>query len=340
MADCQARGGRSSNIHLEFQKFAYGIGPRPVPQYGTAFPGHAPRRRHRAMIDTAALFNRHRPRLQAIAYRMLGTVADAEDVVQDAWLRWSQADPSALDSPEAWLVTVTTRLAIDRLRALKTQRESYVGVWLPEPILTDSPATPEEIHAFADDVSVAFLYMLERLSPEARAAFLMREVLDADYDDVAQVLGKTQAACRQIVRRARQQLRQETPRHAVSRETHHRLMLGFADAMRRGDFNGLHALLDDNAELIGDGGGKVPSFDSLVGARRIAQLFYAGKRRYGDEAQVELAQVNGQWTLLRFIHGALESVQSCETDGHRIVRMLVQRNPDKLARVAVAFARA
>ncbi|ANN78174.1 RNA polymerase sigma-70 factor [Bordetella flabilis] len=291
------------------------------------------------MTDSTSLFNSHRPRLLAIAYRMLGAVAEAEDVVQDAWLRWHDADPSKLDNPEAWLVTVTTRLSIDRLRALKAQREKYEGVWLPEPLLMPQPATPEEIHEFSDDVSVAFLFLLERLSPEARAAFLMREVFDADYDEVARTLGKTEAACRQLVSRAKQQLRQESPRRKVSRETHRHLMARFADAMQRGDFHGLHALLNDNAELIGDGGGKATAFPYLAGGKRLAQLFYAGARRYGDNVRVELALVNGQWSLLRYIHGSLESVQSYETDGRRIVRVLVQRNPDKLARVAAALPR-
>jgi RNA polymerase sigma-70 factor (ECF subfamily) len=289
------------------------------------------------MNDPTDLFMHHRPRLYAMAYRMLGAVAEAEDVVQDAWLRWNEADRAKLDNPEAWLVTVTTRLSIDRLRTLKARRENYTGIWLPEPLLMESPPTPQEIHELADDVSVAFLFLLERLSPEARAAFLMREVFDADYGDVARVLGKTEAACRQIVHRAKQQLRQGAPRHAVSRETHHRLMLGFADAMQRGDFHGLHALLSENAQLIGDGGGKVSSFSSLVGGKRLAQLFYAGTRRHGGDLRVEVAQVNGQWALLRFIHGELESVQAYETDGQRILRILVQRNPDKLARVAAAF---
>ncbi|CAM3488189.1 ECF RNA polymerase sigma factor SigJ [Bordetella sputigena] len=286
------------------------------------------------MIDPTGLFNRHRPRLHAIAYRMLGVIADAEDIVQDAWLRWNEADHSTLESPEAWLVTVTTRLSIDRLRALKAQREAYAGVWLPEPLLQDSPPTPAEIHEAADDFSVAFLFMLERLSPEARAAFLMREVFDADYGDVARALGKTEASCRQLVRRAKQQLQDDAPRRAVSRDAHHRLMQGFAQAMRAGDFHGLHAMLAEDAELISDGGGKVPSFSSLVGGKRLAQLFYAGKRRHGDGLRVEVALVNGQWALLRFIGGVLESVQSYETDGERIVRVLVQRNPDKLASMA------
>ncbi|OZI79108.1 MULTISPECIES: RNA polymerase sigma-70 factor [Bordetella] len=291
------------------------------------------------MTDPTRLFNQHRARLYALAYRMLGTVADAEDVVQDAWLRWHEADHAGLENPEAWLVTVTTRLALDRLRAAKAERAHYVGAWLPEPMLMAAPDTPEQIREFADDVSVAFLFMLERLSPEARAAFLMREVFDADYEDVALTLGKSMAACRQLVRRARQQLRQADPRRAVPRDTHRRLMQAFAQAMQQGDFHTLHALLNDDAELIGDGGSKVTSFARLVGGKRLAQLFYAGARRFGDGVRVEVAEVNGQWALLRFINGSLESVQSYDTDGQRITRVLVQRNPDKLERIAAALAR-
>lgn len=291
-----------------------------------------------AMTDSASLFECHRPRLYAIAYRMLGAVAEAEDVVQEAWLRWHGADRDAVQNAEAWLVTATTRLSIDRLRAAKAERANYTGVWLPEPMLMDAPSTPEQLHELADDVSVAFLFMLERLSPDARAAFLMRDVFDADYEDIAQTLDKTPAAVRQLVRRARLQLREGTPRETVPRATLHRLLLTFADAMQRSDFHGLHALLSDDAELIGDGGDKVTSFASLVGGKRLAQLFYAGKRRYRDALHVDVVQVNGEWTLLRFIDGQLESVQSYETDGERLTRVLVQRNPDKLARIAAALA--
>ncbi|MGE4437363.1 RNA polymerase sigma-70 factor [Achromobacter sp.] len=292
------------------------------------------------MTDSVTQFDRHRPRLYAIAYRMLGEVAEAEDVVQDAWLRWHGADRARVDNAEAWLVTTTTRLAIDRLRLAKAERARYVGVWLPEPMLMAAPATPEQIHEQADDVSVAFLFMLERLSPDARAAFLMRDVFDADYEDIARTLDKRPAAVRQLVHRARLQLRQGAPREAVPRATLRRLLLAFADAMQRSDFHGLHALLSDDAELIGDGGGKVGSFASLVGGKRLAQLFYAGKRRYRDALRIEVVEVNGQWTLLRFIDGQLESVQSYDTDGERLTRVLVQRNPDKLARIAATLAHA
>jgi RNA polymerase sigma-70 factor (ECF subfamily) len=287
------------------------------------------------MNDALGTFNRIRPRLHGIAYRMLASTAEAEDVVQDAWLRWNEADQAALQNAEAWLVTVTTRLSIDRLRAAKTQRENYEGIWLPEPLLTESPETPEQMLERADDVSVAFLIVLERLAPEARAAFLLREVFDAGYDEVAQALGKSEAACRQIVHRAKQQLRDEQPRYKVPKEAQHALLRGFADAATNGDFWALNAMLAEHAQLVGDGGGKVTSFPKpLLGGKRIAQLFYASHRRFRDAVRMEPIVLNGEWALLRFIDGALESAQTYETDGTHIMRIFVQRNPDKLSRIA------
>ena len=290
------------------------------------------------MSDPTETFNGLRPRLQGIAYRMLGSSAEAEEVVQDAWLRWHEADHERLDSREAWLVAVTTRLAIDRLRTAKVQRERYAGIWLPEPLLSDPPVTPEQVLERADDLSVAFLAVLERLTPEARAAFLLREVFDADYDEVAEVLGKTEAACRQLVHRAKAQLREARPRHVVPSETHLRLLRGFAEAAARGELGALKAMLAEDAQLVGDGGGKVPSFGvPLQGGPRVAQLYLATHLRYRDAVRYEVAVLNGQWGLLRFIEGALESAQTFETDGERIVRIHAQRNPDKLARIAGAF---
>lgn len=300
-------------------------------------------------------FNRLRPRLQGIAYRMLGTLAEAEEVVQDAWLRWHEADADRLDSPEAWLVTITTRLAIDRLRAAKVQRAHYSGIWLPEPLLTDGPASPETLLAQADAVSTAFLLLLERLAPEARAAFLLREVFDTDYADVARMIGKTEAACRQIVHRAKQQVGEARPRYHVPPDTHRRLLAGFAQAMRSGDMPALRAMLAEDAELVGDGGGKVNSFAKpMAGGQRIAQLFYATHRRVGAGQRIVLALLNGQWGVLRFMHGVLESAQSFQIDdridnqrdgqpekqpeNQRIRRIQVQRNPDKLARIAATLA--
>jgi len=292
------------------------------------------------MNDATDTFARLRPRMHGIAYRMLGSSAEAEEIVQDAWLRWHDADKQRLDNAEAWLVSVTTRLAIDRLRTAKVQREHYAGIWLPEPLLMDSPASPEQMLERADDVSVAFLTLLERLAPEARAAYLLREVFDADYGEVAETLGKSETACRQLVHRAKAQLQEERPRYTVPRETHLRLLRGFADAAARGELSSLKAMLADDAQLIGDGGGKVPSFGvPLVGGQRIAQLYLATTLRFPGAVRLEVVVLNGEWGLLRFIDGALESAQALETDGERIVRIHVQRNPDKLARIAMALGR-
>jgi RNA polymerase sigma-70 factor (ECF subfamily) len=287
------------------------------------------------MDDATREFNRLRPRLQGIAYRMLGSVAEAEDIVQDVWLRWNASAREAIENAEAWLVSVTTRHSIDRLRAAKIQREHYTGIWLPEPLVTEGPATPEEMTERADDVSVAFLMLLERLTPEARAAFVLREVFDAGYPEVARIIGKTEAACRQLVSRAKVQLREERPRRPVSRELHRRVLHAFARALEHGDFASIHAMLADDAMLIGDGGGHVQSFpEPLRGGRRIAQLFYAAHLRYGSAVHVEPVMLNSQWALLRFIEGRLESAQSYVMENDRIVCILVQRNPDKLERIA------
>ncbi|MDP9933143.1 RNA polymerase sigma-70 factor [Variovorax paradoxus] len=291
------------------------------------------------MDDATLTFDSHRRRLQGIAYRMLGSVAEAEEVVQDAWLRWHEADKAGFDSAEAWLVTVVTRLSIDRLRAAKVQREHYIGAWMPEPTLTESPDTPEESLERADNISVAFLAVLERLAPEARAAFLMREVFDADYDEVARTLGKSEAACRQLVHRAKAQVLEARPRYQVSRETHQRLLRAFADAAARGSLHDLKALMAEDVELIGDGGGKVQSFSKILrGSQRLAQLYFALWRRMGAAVRMELAEINGEPGLLRFVDGELESAQTFEIEGERIVRIRAQRNPDKLARIAQHFS--
>ena len=286
------------------------------------------------MESATDLFTSHRPRLLGAAYRMLGSMAEAEDVVQDVWLRWHDADRDAIDNPEAWLVATTTRRAIDRLRSAHHQREQYVGIWLPEPVLTDGPATPEQVSEISSDLSIAFLTVLERLAPDARAAFLLHEVFDADYAEIAKTLGKSEAACRQIVHRARQQLLEDRKRYVVPPDAHQRLLRRFADALEKGDFAGLKSMLDDSAVLMGDGGGVVTSFpEPMVGGARIAQLLYAPNLRPDNEIRVELANINGEIGVLRYMHGELESAQSYVSDGERIVRIYVQRNPDKLRRI-------
>jgi RNA polymerase sigma-70 factor (ECF subfamily) len=298
------------------------------------------------MQDALEEFERLRPRLHAIGYRMLASVQEAEDLVQDAWLRWHESSKSQqkIANVEAWLVTMTTRMAIDRLRAARVRREAYVGHWLPEPLMHEAPATPEQITELADDVSSAFLVLMDRLTPDARAAFLLREVFDADYAQVAEALGKSEAAARQIVHRAKGELEQarlsSRPARpiAVSHAKQRQVLRSFSQAIAHGDLAALRVLLADSAELLSDGGGVVPSFGKpLRGAQRIAQFYYASHRHYGSDMRMEFAYLNGQWALLRFISGTLESAQAVETDGERILSIHVQRNPQKLARLAARF---
>jgi RNA polymerase sigma-70 factor (TIGR02957 family) len=291
------------------------------------------------MSATTATFIALRPRLHGIAYRMLGSVPEAEDVVQDVWLRWHGTDATGIDNPEAWLVTATTRRAIDQLRAARTRREQYVGIWLPEPVLTDDGATPEDLQELASDVSVAFLALLERLAPEARAAFLLREVFDEGYPEVARVLGKSEAACRQLVHRAKEQLRDERPRFEVNQAMHASLVRSFAGAMASGDFRAMRDMLAPDAQLLGDGGGHVTSFPKPVeGGPRIAQLLFAPSIRNDRGMRIELTRVNGELAVLRFFSGALESVQTFAIANGRITAIHVQRNPEKLARLVARLA--
>jgi RNA polymerase sigma-70 factor (ECF subfamily) len=277
----------------------------------------------------------------AIGYRMLGSVQEAEDLVQDAWLRWHDevVDRGAsVLVPEAWLVTVTTRMAIDRLRSAKLRRETYPGHWLPEPLIEEGPASPEQIRELADDVSIAFLVLLDCLAPEARAAFLLREVFEADYAQVAAAIGKSEASARQIVHRARQRVIKargaQPPQAGTLPREQHGLLRRLIQAITQGDFDGIRALLAEEAGLVGDFGDVGPSLRSpLSGARRIAQLYYAHFLRHGDNMRLELALLNGEWALLRYLDGELESVQAFEFVGGRISQVRIQRNPAKLAGV-------
>ncbi|MGM9490118.1 RNA polymerase sigma-70 factor [Ideonella sp. YS5] len=286
------------------------------------------------------VFTAARPRLFAIAYRMLGTRADAEDVLQDAWLRWHRTDPGTLQSAEAWLVTVVTRLAIDRLRAAKAEREAYVGWWLPEPLVEQADhRTPEAAMELAGELSLALLWAMERLAPEERAAFLLRQVFEHDYDEIAALLDRSEAACRQMVHRATERVQQARPRFEVRPDAHRRLVENFMRAVSSGERQAIKSLLADGVTVMGDGGGKVPTFGKvLLGADRITNLYWAQSLRLGDQVSYRLALINGEPGLLRYVEGRLESAQAFVTDGERIHAIYTVRNPDKLAAIPTTLA--
>ncbi len=285
-------------------------------------------------MNTESAFQTHRPRLMALAYRLLGSRSDAEDVVQDAWLRWSGADPAAVRDPEAWLVTTTTRLGLDRLRAARRERVHYVGPWLAEPLEISLAAEPDSdpavAHARADEVSVAFLTLLEQLGPEERAAFLLKEAFDHDYRQIAALLGLTEANCRQLVHRAKQRLQAGRPRFNADTGQHRQLLARFMDATQRGDSEAIQALLHANARLVSDGGGVVTAaVRPLLGAERIGRLFWAIARRgLGHTAQ--LGWVNGEPAILRFLGDQLHSVTTIEVAEGRIANVYSVLNPEKL----------
>jgi RNA polymerase sigma-70 factor (ECF subfamily) len=275
-----------------------------------------------------------RPRLFSIAYRMLGIRADAEDVVQEAWIRWQGRDKAELQSQEAWLVTVTTRLALDRLRSHKADRDAYVGWWLPEPLVEFDERTPESAAEMASDVSVAFMWVLERLAPEERAAFLMRQVFDRDYSEIAAALNRSEASCRQMVHRAQERVQQEHPRFGVAQGTHRALLDTFMQAAAHGDVAAMKALMRDDVQLVSDGGGKVTSFmRKLEGAGRVAGVFWSVEHKFPSRVTYRAARVNGEAGLLRYVDGKLESAQAFIIEDDKIVAVFVIRNPDKLAGV-------
>lgn len=293
------------------------------------------------MDPQTALFQQHRQRLFGLAYRMLGTPADAEDVLHDAWLRWHAHDTAALDDPEAWLVTVTTRLALDRLRRAKTERTHYPGPWLPEP-LVDGDAqpgaeTPEALLERDQTLTLSFLTLLERLGPEERAAFLLNEVFDYSHAEAAAILGITENACRQRVHRAKAHLREGRPRFSMDIRAQQRLLQRFVTAMQQPTLESLQALFAEDAVHVSDGGGVVSAaLRPLHGAARLAHLYLqiAHNTRL-QPLRYDMLTLNGAPALLAWSGNTLTTAIWVEGDGVRITAIHALRHPGKLARLAV-----
>jgi RNA polymerase sigma-70 factor (TIGR02957 family) len=282
-------------------------------------------------------FEEHRGLLFSVAYRMLGTVADAEDVVQDAWLRWSAGDRESVEDPKAYLVRVVTNTAIDRLRSARTRRESYVGAWLPEPLLT-TPDVAEDVE-LAESVSLAVLVVLETLSPLERAVFVLREVFGFSHAEVAATLDRTEASVRQVAHRARRHVDEGRPRFTADRAEQRRVTEEFLSATLGGDIDRLLEVLAPDVVLVSDGGGKrQANLKPVEGALRVARFVASMRRRPYDgveigDMKIEIADVNGvPGIIVRGAGEVLTTISATISDG-RIHALHLVANPDKLHNV-------
>lgn len=287
------------------------------------------------LVGRDATFEQHRRLLFGVAYRMLGSVTAAEDIVQDAYLRFRGAEGEPAN-PRAYLVTVVTRLCLDELKSARRQREQYIGPWLPEPLvrLGGETPSPEETAEREDTVSMAFLVMLEALGPIERAVFLLREVFDYDYADIAPVVGRSEVACRQVFRRARERIAERQHRFTASYDQRRELTVRFLQAVNEGNLAGLMEILSADVVAVSDGGGKLPSARRPVyGANRVAR-FAIGIARKEPIARVELADINGQPGFLLITPGGRVRTAAVldEADG-RITALYAIRNPEKLRHI-------
>lgn len=286
------------------------------------------------MSGPDAVFEEHRPALDRLAYRMLGSLADADDVLQEAYLRWAREDRAAVESPRAYLIAVVTRLCIDRRKAIEARKEVYVGPWLPEPVVEPEEANPGARLEAAESVSLAFLVVLESLGSVERAAYLLRRVFDQDYGEIARVLGRSEPACRQLVSRAEARILERRPRFEASRDEADRLTGAFLRAWTSGDLDGLLRVLAPDTVLVSDGGGKVTSALAPVrGGDRVARFFLGLMRKAPPGVEFRRVRVNGQPGLMAWLDGKIVNVLTLDVADGRIAACYVLRNPDKLTRV-------
>ena len=282
--------------------------------------------------DRAEVFNRYRGLLFSIAYRMLGSVADAEDMLQETFIRWQRASEEEIRSTRAFLVTVISRLCINHLQSMRVQREEYVGQWLPEPVVTEVNADPFSLLRVDESLSMAFLVLLERLAPVERAVFLLREVFDYDYPAIAQILAKDEANCRKIFSRARQHVAEIRPRFVTPPQQRERLLSEFLQATASGDMDGLVALLADDAVLYADGGGRAPALPNLVhGSVNIARAILGSLNKLVPRNLTSrLLQVNGEPGVVSYLDRRPYSVVTFDVADGRINSIYVVTNPKKL----------
>lgn len=281
-------------------------------------------------------FLQHRPLLLSIAYRMLGSLADAEDMLQETYLRWQQSPEAEIRSVKAFLITVTTRLCINHLQSARVQREQYVGEWLPEPMVSTPENDPSTLPQIDESLSLAFLMVLERLTPVERAVFILREVFEYEYSDIAQFVNQSEVNCRQIFRRARLHLKEMRPRFDASPVLKEKLLRKFLEATSRGDMAGLLQLFSEDITIHTDGGGKATALMNPVqGREKAARAIIGGDKKFRPEdVTFKFVQVNGQPGFVAYVHGQAVTVLTVDIIDGQICNIYLVRNPDKLQRVA------
>jgi RNA polymerase sigma-70 factor (ECF subfamily) len=286
------------------------------------------------MSFDAEVFESYRPLLFSIAYRMLGSAMEAEDMVQETYVRAVEADTHEIQAPKAYLSKIITRLCLDQLKSARVQRESYIGTWLPEPVSTEAPSLMADQH---EAISIAFLTLLENLSPLERAIFLLRDVFEYPYNDIAQIVGKREDNCRRYYRHAKQYMTENRPRFTSSAETQQKLVAQFMQVLATGDLEGMTALLAEEVTLYGDGGGKAPAVKQpLMGREAVLRLLrgISGSQLLRqDLIQIEMTEINGAAALLFWQGDTLHFVMNITVHEGRIALIHNILNPDKLAYV-------
>lgn len=288
-----------------------------------------------AEAHALAAFEEHRGLLFSIAYRMLGSRADAEDMLQETFLRWQGSSETAIRDPRAFLVTVITRLCINQLQSARVRREEYFGQWLPEPLFTKASTEPPAVSGLDSSLSMAFLMLLERLTPIERAVFLLREIFDYEYSEVSAMLGRSEANCRQILKRAKQHVTEDRPRFDASPKEHQRLLREFLEVTGHGDMQGLLAILSKDVVLYTDGGGKATAVPNpIYGADRVSRFFFSAPKKFMPaDAVRRFTEINGQPGIAVYHQGRVFGVLSIDVVDAQIRNIYIVRNPDKLERL-------
>lgn len=289
------------------------------------------------MTDT---FTSHHSYLFSIAYRMLGSVMDAEDMVQETYLRWRKTNSKAVQTPKFFLATIITRLCIDHLRSAKIQRESYIGPWLPEPLLTDDTISVEGNAALSESLTIAFLHLLEKLSPVERAVFLLREVFEYEFAEIGKVVEKKEVNCRQILRRARHHVQAKRLRFDTTQEAQQRIMMQFSQLCLNGDMSGLMSLLAEDVVEWSDGGGKaLAARKPIYGADKVARFLVGIAKKAAQRATFSFARINNQLGIVGKVNGRFYSLLVLDIQNGRIQNIYNMLNPDKLAHLDRLYAR-